>query len=127
MKIYAVRLPKNPTEILQYFKGTDYWIKVGEWHSKSYIRVIDMTDTDDIEKCVVRCNWVPERLLLRNKYRRLDAHDSDINEILSDTTDMSMKYIEVIRPLDLLTTEEVIELYRGYNSNRIENNNEDIL
>ena len=108
MKIYATRFHKTPTEILQQFKGTDYWVKVREWHQQEYIRVINIINADDIESCIIICNWVSTRNLF-------NAHARDIytEGILDTTAKIYMKSIEVIQPLDLLSTEEIVEIYTG--------------
>ena len=106
MKIYATRFPKNPTEILQQFKGTDYWIRVQEWHQQEYIRVIDIINPEDIESCVIVCNWISTRSLFTARSR--DVYSDGILDV---TADINMKSLEVVQPLDILSTEELAEIY----------------
>lgn len=113
MKIYASRISDmSDEEFLKNLAGTDAWVKIYDRHAEDYC-YINVVKYNDIAYCVrsIPCDVV-------NTFRLDNEEDKDT--VLNTEYGMYKDWVDVVRPIDMLTTEEMLTL--GIETSHVSNN-----
>lgn len=120
MKIYSVRqniFNMSLLELLEFLCGKELWVAVQRPGCKpEYIKVLDVRYNRTTDYGEVLCNHIWSF--------RLDGttkNGTDINSLLARSEDYYvLGYLSLIKPIDMLTTDEIIDAYESNLSNEVD-------
>ena len=103
MKIYAVRQTSDSEKIFEELAEKDLWVKVRKVRGSGEVGYFKLANIDDpiAEQKAYYFNFVPAYCVTN--------HDSFGLSIMNMTMNGGLHHYEVIFPMDVMTTEELVE------------------